>query len=132
MSAVQVQIELPFNELLKAIEQLSLPDLEYFARQVIKLLARRQTRVLPRREAELLLKIKSVPADLYARCDELVAKRQAETMTPDEHEELIHLTNQFEELNVQRLECLTELAHLRQTSLTTLMKELGIQVPAVV
>ncbi len=31
MTSVQVKMELPFDELLKAVEQLSLPDLEQFA-----------------------------------------------------------------------------------------------------
>jgi hypothetical protein len=128
-----VQIELPFDELLKAVEQLSLPDLEQLAQQVIKLQAQRQSHVLPCNEAELLLKINSsIPADLQIRCDELIVKRQAETLTPEEHEELIHLTDQLGELNVQRLEYLTELAHLRQTLLPELMEDLGIQVPTVV
>jgi hypothetical protein len=84
-------------------------------------------------ETELLLKINtSIPADLQTRCDALIAKRQAETLTPDEHQELIHLTDQIGELNVRRLEHLTELARLRQTSLTALMKDLEIQTPAVV
>ncbi len=128
-----VQIELPFDELLKAVEQLSSPDLERFAQQVGKLLAQRRTHILPHSEAELLLKInQGVSADLQARCDELTAKRQAETLAPDEHEELVRLTDQFGELNVQRLEYLTELAHLRQTSLVALMDKLEIQVPTVV
>jgi len=87
----------------------------------------------PCSEAELLLKInQGVPAGLRTRCDELTAKRQAETLTPGEHEELIRLTDQFSELNVQCLEYLTELAHLRQILLTALMEDLGIQMPTVV
>ena len=133
MTTVQVNMELPFDELVKAVEQLSLPDLEQFVQQVVKLRARRRAHILPRSEAELLLKInQSVPTDLQARCDALIAKRQAETITPSEHEELIHLTDQLGALNVQRLEYLTELAHLRQTSLAALMEDLGIQVLSVV
>jgi hypothetical protein len=128
-----VQIELPFDELLKAVEQLSLPDLERLTQQVVKLRAQRRTRVLPHSEAELLIKINaSIPPNLQTRCDALIAKRQAETLTPDEHQELIHLTDQIGELNVRRLEYLTELARLRQTSLTALMEDLEIQTPTVV
>jgi len=128
-----VQVELPFDELVRAVKQLNLPDLEQFAQQVVKLLAQRRAHILPRAEAELLLKINSgVPVDLQVRCDELTAKRQAETLTPGEHEELVRLTDQLGELNGQRLEYLTELAHLRQTSLTVLMEDLGIQAPTVV
>ena len=134
MSTIQVTMELPSGELLKAVEQLSSPDLEQFAQQIVRLLARRRAPVLSRTEAELLLEINqsALPASLQARRDALVAKRQAETLTPGEREELIHLTDQLGELNVQRLEYLTELARLRQTSLAALMEDLGIQVPAVV
>jgi hypothetical protein len=134
MSTIQVTMELPSDELLKAAEQLSLPDLEQFAQQIVRLLARRRAPVLSRTEAELLLKINqsALPVNLQARCDALVAKRQKETLTPGEREELNHLTDQLGELNVQRLEYLAELARLRQTSLPALMEDLGIQVPAVV
>jgi len=134
MSTIQVTMELPSDELLKAVEQLSLSDLEQFAQQIVRLLARRRAPVLSRTEAELLLKINqsALPVNLQARCDALVAKRQEEILTPGEREELNHLTDQLGELNVQRLEYLAELARLRQTSLPTLMEDLGIQVPAVV
>jgi hypothetical protein len=134
MPTIPVTMELSSDELLKAVEQLSLPDLEQFAQQIFRLLARRRAPVLPRREAELLLNINqsALPVNLQARCDALVAKRQEETLTPGEHEELIRLTDQLDELNVQRLEHLAELARLRQTSLPALMENLGIQVSAVV
>lgn len=134
MPTIQVTMELPSDELLKAVEQLSLSDLEQFAQQIVRLRARRRAPVLPRREAELLLKVNqsALPVNLQARCDALVAKRQEETLTPGEREELIHLTDQLGELNVHRLEYLAELARLRQTSLPALMEDLGIQVPAVV
>ena len=134
MPTIQITMELPSDELLKAVEQLSLPDLEQFAQQIVRLLARRRAPVLPRREAELLLKINqsALPVNLQARCDALVAKRREETLTPGEREELMHLTDQLGELNVHRLEYLAELARLRQTSLPALMEDLGIQVPAVV
>ena len=134
MPTIQITMELPSDELLKAVEQLSLPDLEQFVQQTVRLLARRRAPVLPRGEAELLLKINqsTLPVDFQTRCDELVIKRQAETLTPGEREELMHLTDQLDELNVHRLEYLAELACLRQTSLPVLMEDLGIQVPAVV
>lgn len=134
MPTIQVTMELPSDELLKAVEQLSLSDLEQFAQQIVRLRARRRAPVLPRREAELLLKVNqsALPVNLQARCDALVAKRQEETLTPGEREELIHLTDQLGELNVHRLEYLAELARLRQTSLPALMEDLGIQVPAVI
>lgn len=85
---------------------------------------------LPQAEAELLQKInQGIPSDTQKNYDELIAKRQDETLTPEEHRELLHLTEQIEKLQAQRLEYLAELARLRKTSLTALMENLGIQVP---
>jgi len=128
MPVVQVEAQLPTDELLKAVGQLSQPDLEQFVFQVIALHAKRQAPSLPRAESELLLKInEGVPFDIQKRYNELIAKRQAETLTPDEYEELLQLTQQVERLEVRRVEYLAELARLRGTSLTALMENLGIR-----
>ena len=124
-----LQVELPSDELLKAVEQLSLPDLEQFSRQVTRLVAKRRAPVLPQQEAELLLKInQSVLApDLEARNHELLSKRREGTITPDEMDEFVALTDKLENLNVERMSSLAKLAQLRQTTLPDLMKDLGIQ-----
>jgi hypothetical protein len=130
MSTVKVEIQLSSQELLKAVEQLSLTDLEQFVSQVLLLQAQRKANSLPQAEAELLQKInQGIPSDTQKNYDELIAKRQAETLTPEEHSELLRLTEQIEKLQAQRLESLAELARLRKTSLTALMENLGIQVP---
>lgn len=131
MSVMQVQV--PTDELLKAVAQLNAPDLEQFTQQVLGLLAQRRAPVLPRAEADLLLKVnRCVPTpDMQERSKILIAKRQAETLTPDEYEELQQLTAKFEALNVQRLELLVELAQLRGVSLSALLQNLGIQEAAV-
>jgi hypothetical protein len=130
MSTVKVEIQLSSQELLKAVEQLSLTDLEQFVSQVLLLQAQRKANSLPQAEAELLQTInQGIPSDTQKNYDELIAKRQAETLTPEEHSELLRLTEQIEKLQAQRLESLAELARLRKTSLTALMENLGIQVP---
>jgi len=131
MSTVQVKTELPFDELLRAVEQLSLPDLEKLMFQVIALQARRKASSLSKDETELLLKInQGLPLDVQRRFDELVAKRQAETLMPAEHRELLALIEQVEKSDVRRVQHLAELARLRGISLTTLMDELSIHPPA--
>ena len=130
MSTVKVEIQLSSQELLKAVEQLSLTDLEQFVSQVLLLQAQRKAKNLPQAEAELLQKInQGIPSDTQKNYDELIAKRQDETLTPEEHRKLLHLTEHIEKLQAQRLEYLGELARLRKTSLTALMENLGIQVP---
>ncbi|MFH1906734.1 MAG: STAS/SEC14 domain-containing protein [Chloroflexota bacterium] len=131
MPIVQVEAQLPTDELLRAVGQLNQSDLEQFVSQVIALRAKRQAPSLPRVESELLLKInEEVPSDIQTRYKELIAKRQAEALTPDEYKELLQLTQQVEKLEVRRVEYLAELARLRRTSLTALMENLGIRPPA--
>ena len=131
MSTIHVEAQLSSDQLLKAIEQLSLSELEQLVFQVIAMQAQRKAPSLPRAEAELLLKInRGVPPEVQKQYDELIAKRHAETLTPDEYSELLRLTDQIEKLEARRMEWLAELARLRKTSLTALMDDLGIRPPA--
>jgi hypothetical protein len=81
-------------------------------------------------EAELLvLTRRPLPVSLQRRYDELIARRQEQTLTSDEHRELLELTDQVELHNVERLEYLAALARMRGISLPQLMHELGIEFP---
>jgi hypothetical protein len=131
MATVRVEAQLSSDELLKAVEQLSLPELEEFASQVIALQAQRKAPSLPQAEADLLLRInRGLSLELQRRYDELVTKRRAETLTSDEYDELLHLTDEIEQFEARRVEYLAQLARLRGTSLTALMESLGIRPPA--
>lgn len=95
-------------------------------------LHQRQTGALPphvsREEAELLQKINAgLPEEVWQRYRALIGKRRAETLTPEEHTELIALSDQIEEANARRIEHLAELARLRNTSLEDLMQQLEIK-----
>lgn len=128
MSKVKVEVQLSLDELFKAVEQLNKTDLERFLSQIIALIAQRQAFNLPQSEAELLLKInQSIPSDTQKYYNELILKRDAENLTNDEHRELLHLTEQIEKLQAQRIEYLADLARLRGITLSTLMENLGIQ-----
>ncbi len=81
-------------------------------------------------QSELLLKINAgVPSDIQARYNEMIAKRQLETLTSDEYNELLRLTQQVEKIETRRVEYLAELARQRGTSMTALMQNLGIRPP---
>jgi hypothetical protein len=83
-------------------------------------------RVSPR-ETELLLIIQaSLSSIAWERYHTLIAQRQAETLTVDEHQELIALTDAIETANVARLQAVAKLAQLRHTPLTALLLELGL------
>lgn len=131
MPTVQVEAQLTTKELLQAVQQLDKSELEQFVFQVVNLRAEQQAPSISKTEAELLQKInQGLPKELRKKYNELVAKRQAEVLTSDEHEELLSLTDQVEVHEAQRMEHLAELARLRQTSVTDLMNSLGIQSPA--
>lgn len=131
MTTVQVEAQLTTDELLRAVRQLNKNDLEKFMYQVVNLRAKEQAPSLPKNEAKLLQKInQGLPAELLAKYNELTKKRQAETLTPDEHTKLLKLSAKIENLEAERAEYLAKLAQLRQTSMTDLMNELGIQPPS--
>jgi hypothetical protein len=130
MATVRIEAELSPEELLRAVEQLSASELEEFVQRVLVVRAQRRAPSLSQAETELLLRInQGVPAEVESRYSELIARRRAETLTPDEHRELLDLTETMEGRDVDRLEALVELAKLRRTSPRELMDALGIRPP---
>jgi len=63
----------------------------------------------------------------WERYRELIEKRRAEQLSHEEHAELITISDLVERLNLRRIECLTQLAALRDTTLPKLMEQLGIE-----
>lgn len=120
------------DQLLNGIAQLEISDLERFAEQVNLLLARRKFSSLPEPEADLLQKInQGLPANLQHRYDELRGKLHDETITPEEHQELLELVDVVEQADAERLQSLIELSQLRQVSLPLLISQLGIHPPSI-
>jgi hypothetical protein len=133
LSTVQVQSQVSLDELLNGVGQLSLPELERFVTQAIALLAERKSPSLSKDEAELLIRVnQGLPLDIQKRYDELVAKRKAEALTPDEYQELLNLIDEIEKADAERAKHLVELARLRGTSLAAVMEDLGIRAPTCV
>jgi len=119
------------EELLDSAAQLDTPELEHFVSEVLALQAKRRAPHLSRDEAALLQKInQGLPPDVQQRYDELMAKLSEETITPNEHQELLAQIDKIEEADAERVQALAELAELRNVSITTLMDELGIHPPS--
>jgi len=130
MSTIHIEAQVSPEQLLRAVEQMPPQELAAFIRHVLALRAQREARHLSQAESALMLRInQGIPADLQRRYDDLIAKRSAATLIPEEYAELLQLTDQVEQLEADRIAALTELAGLRQTSLTDLMHTLGIQPP---
>lgn len=76
MVTVRVESLVSSDELLKAVGQLNLSELERFTSQVIALQAQRKAPALQHSEAELLLKInQGFPKELRERYNELIEKQ---------------------------------------------------------
>lgn len=121
-------IQVETDELLNAASQLPQVELEQFVRRLFSLKARERTSVLSEREAELLEKIYQKPtAASQKRMNTLIKKRQGYTITPEELQELIALTDEAEAFDAARLELISELAQLRQVPLDQLIQQLGLQ-----
>jgi len=125
-----IPIEVSTEQLLRAVERLPAQELDAFVAQVIALRAQRNAPHLSQEETTLLGQINArLAPDLQRQFDELVAKRQSETITPDELQELIGITDQIEHHDAQRLAALNDLARLRQLTTPALMDLLGIRAP---
>jgi hypothetical protein len=134
MTSVQItsQVSIGLDQLLNGVSQLETTDLEQFVGQVSSLLAQRKAPSLPHRETELLELInQGLPENIQSRYDELQTKLHHETITPEEHQELLSLIDPVEQVTVDRLRSLIELSQLRQVSLDELMTQLGIHHPPV-
>ena len=132
MPKVQVtaQIEIDFDEMLEGIARLETNALEQFVDKVIALRAQRRASTLPQEESKLLQQATlGLSEDTWRRYYELSEKLQNETLQPGEQQELVGITNKMEAANVKRIEALTKLADLRQTTVDALLDELGIRPP---
>jgi hypothetical protein len=131
MPTIQVQAEVSRAALLEAVGQLSPPELDQFVAEVLKLRSRRRPTRLDAKESERLACInQGLPDELRGRYAELIARRRDESLTPEEHQELLRLTAEAERLEGERQSALVELARARGVPLRTLMDDLGIVVPS--
>lgn len=131
MPILQLQTEVSKNDLLRGAEQLNAADLEDFIRQILQIKSKRKAAKTQKKEAELLFLINhNFNETEQARFDELIEKRKNYTITDEELEELKALSipnPRDEEIAVERVKALTELATLRNTTVRELMKELDVK-----
>ncbi len=128
MSTIQIQTSV--EQLLDAVAQLPPDELASLTEKIVALRASHAAPHIEADEANLLLQInRDIPPNTRLRYNELISKRQAETLNAAEHTELINLTNQVEQREADRVTALAALARLRQISLPELMTALGIQAP---
>ncbi|MBL8189843.1 MAG: hypothetical protein JNK38_17650 [Acidobacteria bacterium] len=82
---------------------------------------------LSKKESELFLKINAcLSEERQDRFDELTAKRKQNLLTKTERAELLQLAEESEQIWVERIRAITELAKLRRITPDELMDSLGI------
>jgi hypothetical protein len=119
------------NAILTAVRQMPIAELEQLVDEVIAIRAERVAPHLTADESALLARInQGLPGDDRARLRALVEKRDNETITEGEWQELALLTDQLELLHADHLAALAELAKLRGVTLDEVMSQLGIQFPS--
>lgn len=124
---IHVETQLPLETLLGSLGQLNATELDLVLQRVARLKAQQRTSQLSEQESALLLIInRGLLTAQQARLEELIRQRQAEELTDAELTELIALTDQAEQLQVERLEALVELAAVRGETPAAVMAALGL------
>jgi hypothetical protein len=83
---------------------------------------------LSRKESELLLRIsQDLAPQERRRMEELTDKMEFDSITDEEHAELLRLSDETERLAVERLKAVIELAKYRKISVDELMRQLGME-----
>jgi hypothetical protein len=118
------------EQIISAVSHLSLPELEQVFNHMLALQAAHKAAHLSAAESALLPRVnQGLPAALRERLACLRAKREDESITDADYEELTRLTDRAEELHADRMAALVELAKCRGMSLAALMDQLGIHFP---
>jgi hypothetical protein len=82
----------------------------------------------PNLSTTLLLRInQGLAQEEQERYQALIDRRDARTLTPQEHEELLRLSDRVEQTEADRAAALVELAQLRKVPVDELLRELGIR-----
>lgn len=115
------------GQLIHQVEQLRPVEFEQFLRSILALNARRRSKGLPLGESLLLKKInKEFPSKKMERFLLLDEKRREDTLTPEEHGELLSLVRQLEKYDAEKLQLVGQLALLRNVPFDVLLKQLGL------
>jgi hypothetical protein len=116
------------RELIRGAEELETTALEDYIQKILQIRAKRVANNLDSQEAELLKNINIGLSDKKRiRKAKLWKKREAETLSENEYQELMLIIDEAEALNVIRVINIGKLAQLRAITPIQLMEDLGIK-----
>ncbi len=123
----QPAISTAVGQLIHQAEQLRPNEFEQLLLSILALNARRISKGLPLEETLLLKKINmEFSPNKMERFLLLDEKRQQETLTQDEHRELLSLVRQLEKYDAEKLQLVGQLALLRGVPFDALLEQLGL------
>lgn len=119
---------LSFDEILRNVSSLDTKEIVQFMHEISRIVAQRKGNTLSQRESELLEAInKSIPSKLQFQYDTLVLKLNNETISDEEHKQLLQVIAKLEQKKAKKLEYMMELARLRNITLKELSHQLQMQ-----
>jgi hypothetical protein len=120
------------NAILTTVRQMPIAEMEKLVDQIIAIRAERVAPHLTADESALLARInRGLSHEDRTRMRALIEKRDDETISTEEWQELAALTDRLELLHADRLAALAKLAMLRGVTLDEVKNRLGIQLPLV-
>ncbi len=119
--------QLTVNDLLLNVQSLNSADFDLFFKKLQQLHSQKPLPGLTLQEHRLLQQINAgLPVPKKARFNYLIGKRDAETLNPEEYEELLVLTGQYEEQELKRQRLMSKLAMLRGISLPEVVTQFNL------
>ena len=123
-----VHLEITTENLLNAVVQMPENEFKRFVENAKKMRNTHKKQTLSTTETNLILKINSVFADFpYQKYKELNAKFESDSLSQNEYQELLKMSDEREILNAKRLQYIGELSKIRHQTLEDVMKQLGIK-----
>jgi hypothetical protein len=121
-------LRLTKEQLLEELRQLGSHELTQLKSYLVLLLAEQKEAHLGADETELLTRInRGLATEQVQRYRELLSKRDQQTLSLPEHRELLALSDQAEQKQVERVKLLDQLAQLRGVGLSDLIEQLGLK-----
>ena len=112
----------------QTLTTLSVNELDELLGEIMQLRKQKLPNILSNNETELLRKINAgVLPMIQKRYNVLVKKRQKETLTEADYEELLTLTSYIENHNTQRLSYIIELSQIRNTTVDEIIASLELK-----
>lgn len=130
MVTVEIPSRLTMDDLLAAIDKLPNQALLEFGWRVRALQTKRGLPFVEAADEQALLQIiadQRLPEPDQNRLAWLRQKSDEETLTPEEHTELLRYVHRVEQLDLTRIEALIELAQKRSVTLREVIHQLGIE-----